>query len=131
MPPAAEPPSIMDIRLGQERIETYFRTFNASDETGHMACFHPDAVYFGSGSGDCKGVVAIRGVYQAAKRSQDLLEMHPIDVYGVHPEMAATVEFRGHKTRFPAVLVFRFNEAGAIVRLSVIYDLRKMFAERG
>ncbi|GLH72808.1 hypothetical protein GETHLI_13100 [Geothrix limicola] len=119
----------MDIKLGQERLEAYFRTFNASDEAGHLACFHPEAAFFGSGSGSCKGVVAIRGVYQAAKQSLDLLEMHPLETYGVHPELAVRVEFRGRKKQFPAVLVFRFDEAGAILRLSILYDLRKTVTE--
>lgn len=118
----------MDIRLGQECIEAYFKTFNAEDIAGHSALFHPDVVFFGSGSGDAVGLVAVRGVYQAAKASLDFLEMHPLEVFGIHPEMAVRVEFRGRAKRFQAILVFRFDEAGLIRRLSVIYNLKEAFA---
>ncbi len=118
----------MDIRLGQERVEAYFKTFNSGDEAGHFGLFHPDVVFFGSGSGEAVGIVAIRGVFQAAKAALDFLEMHPLEVFGIHPEMAVRVEFRGHAKRFPAIIVFRFDEAGFIRRLSVIYNLKEAFA---
>ena len=118
----------MDNRLGQERIEAYFKTFNSGDEAGHTALLDPDVVFFGSGSGDAVGLVALHGVYQAAKNSLDFLEMHPLEIFGIHPEMAARVEFRGRTKRFQAIVVFRFDEAGIIRRLSVIYNLKEAFA---
>lgn len=121
----------MDIRLGQERINAYFATFNAGDEVAHAALFHPDVAFFGSGSGDAVGLTAVRGVYHAAKGSLDFLEMHPLELYGIYPEMAARVEFRGRVKRFQAIVVFRFDEAGAIRRLSVIYNLRDAFVSGG
>jgi ketosteroid isomerase-like protein len=117
----------MDIRLGQERIAAYFRTFNAGDEPAHLALFHPDVVFFASGSGDGQGVVAVQGVYHSAKQGLDILEMQPIQVYGLHPEMTVRVEMSGRARRFEAMLVFRFDEDGIIRRLSVLYNLRDAF----
>jgi len=117
----------MDTRLGQNRIEVYFRTFNAGDEAAHLACFHPDVLFFASGSGDCQGVVAVRGVYRSAKEGLDLLEMHPAEIFGLHPELAVRAEIRGKAKCFFAILVFRLDEEGLIRRLSVLYNLRDAF----
>lgn len=117
----------MDIHLGQERLAVYFKTFNSGDLAGHMACFHPDVVFFASGSGDAVGLVAVRGVHQAAKGGLDFLEMHPLETFGLHPELAVRVEIRGKAKRFFATLVFRLDEQGLIRRLSVIYNLADAF----
>jgi ketosteroid isomerase-like protein len=118
---------VMDIHLGQQRLEAYFKTFNAGDEAAHLALFHPDVVFFASGSGAARGRVAVLGVYHSAKRGLDILRMQPMETYGLHPEMAVRVELSGQAKRFQAMFVFRFDEDGAITRLSILYNLREAF----
>lgn len=117
----------MDIRLGQERIQAYFNAFNAGDEAAHLALFHPDVLLFASGSGATQGRVGAQGVYRSAKQGLDILEMHPLETFGLHPEMAVRTQIRGKSRVFIATLVFRFDETGAIVRLSLLYNLKEAF----
>jgi hypothetical protein len=117
----------MDIHLGQQRVQAYFKAFNEGNEAAHLALFHPDVVLYASGSGDATGLVAVRGVYQSARVGLGILEMHPIAVFGLHPELAVRTDVRGRVKPFEAMLVFRFDQEGAIRRLSLLYNLHDAF----
>ena len=117
----------MEFRSGQESVAAYFRAYNSGDEAAHTRLFHPEATFFGSGSGPARGLVAIRGVYHAARGRLGYMQFIPKEVFGAFPEIGVRVEVQRAERSFQGLWVFRLGEDGLIRHLCVLYNLRDAF----
>lgn len=122
--PARERLNDKDTRI-QATLEAYFRTFNASDETGHGAVFHPDLVFFGSLSGmQSQGRASALGIFRSAHHSLGISRISPKRIFGDWPEISVLAELSQAEGRgaIDVMLVFQFDEEGLIRRLSILWD---------
>lgn len=106
-------------------LDTYFRTFEAGDEKGHLALCHPHVTYFGSGTGDSEGTVAILGIFRIMRERLHLARIKPRQVFGQEPELAVLVDMFVNGQEAPilqGVFAFRLDDQGLIRRLSILYD---------
>lgn len=109
----------------QTTLEAYFRTFNASDEAGHAAVFHPDLVFFGSLSGmQSQGRASALGIFRSAHHSLGITRISPKRVFGDWPELSVLAELSQAEGRgaIDVMVVFQCDDEGMIRRLSILWD---------
>ena len=109
----------------QATLEAYFQTFNASDEAGHAAVFHPDLCFFGSLSGmQSQGRASALGIFRSAHHSLGISRIIPKRFFGDWPETSVLAELSQAEGRgaIDVMLVFQFDDEGLIRRLSILWD---------
>jgi hypothetical protein len=110
----------------RQALEAYFETYNAGDEEGHLALFHPEVAFHGSMTRlDTTGIATVRGVHRAAKETMKVSRLEPLRIFGRRQELAVLAAFAPGNPPGPAirgVWAFRLDPAGRIDQLSVLWN---------
>lgn len=117
----------METRL-LRRLDAFFRTHSAWDESAHFALLAPELVFSGSGSGIRGGsLLDYRGIFRGARDELRIQRVHPVRLYGAWPEVAVLAEIlfaESIDTRrsIEGIWRFVFREDELVQELTVLWN---------
>jgi hypothetical protein len=106
-------------------LNTYFRTFNDGDEAQHYSVVHPDMVFFGSLSHvETEGLASAKGVFRSVRESLGIRTFEAKRYFGDYPEVTVLLDLcrEAGRGKAEAMMTFRFNEAGLVTRITVLWN---------